>query len=256
MYSLKESKMSFEDMFLEIADRNRIKKYNFVLYRPEHLDYWEGDLPQTTIAHVMVPSGYFKGKSLRDMEAQLNSAVMEHFKGYDIEKGLFGIDFGDVEKADPRIKVTFPDYEETPSNWDVRVGCFGVNSLCVTNNKWKHMKHIDFGILSPPHKEGFGICYDKILKEFEDIRPGDGWLVHSGNSFHFHGKNIMDHTEWVKYMDMLYEQTAKPGTTLDDCWPYLQLERNHSILRVEKSELHTQKPEIIGEIIEQPGLFD
>ncbi len=247
-YSFQQSKISFEEMFLEIAGINKIMTYNFVLYMPRYDKEWDGDeMPDTTIANVEVPSDYFRKKSLIEIENQLNSAVIKHFGFRNLSIGILGIpsDYF-TEEHDSELKITFPRYFRDEDLCGISYTCFGVRSLCVSgDNELGHMKHIDFGASS---------FDDKLLRDLEEIRTGEGFLVHSGASFHYHGKNTLKIREWSEYMNALEKQAEKDNTTLDKKWPGIQVEKNVSILRVEAS-IEKPKPEIIGEIKEQPSLF-
>ncbi|NIQ17752.1 MAG: hypothetical protein GTN37_01425 [Candidatus Aenigmarchaeota archaeon] len=252
--------MSFEDMFLEIAGINKIKTYNFVLYMPRYDKKWDGDeMPDTTIANIEVPSDYLRRKSLIDIGLQLNSAVINYFGFHDLSTGILGIPSNDfTEEHDSELKITFPCYVSDQDRYAISYTCFGIRSLCVNkDNELKHMKHVDFGICSDhlENEKDRNEIYDKIMGDLKEIRTGEGWFVHSGASFHYHGKNTLKIREWSEYMNTLKKQAKKDNTTLDKKWPEIQMEKNESILRVEAS-IEKPKPKILGDIKEQPTLFD
>jgi hypothetical protein len=179
------------------------------------------------------------------MESQLNDRVKKRFNRYNL-KDLFDMSFSESIERDPEVKTIFPSYEETPTEPDIGISCLGISSAYANkNNELKHMKHIDFGILVPEIDDADNY-FDDILADLNTIKTGEGWLVHSGNSFHFHGKETINQAQWNKYMQSLFDRAAI-NTIIDEQWPYLQLERGYSILRVEKSRIK-QKPKIIGEI--------
>jgi hypothetical protein len=258
-YALRPSSASFEELFREIADRNKLKTYHFVLYKPMHFGYGGDEIPETTIASLRVQSDYFQEKSLKDMEGQLVPRVNKRFdlgqKYYEewkeFDDGLFHIPPDHVPEKDKGVSIAFPLYqnsEEAPDKEDIIISCLGISSICVpTEGEWRHLKHIDFGILAPTYEKDFHICYDAILRDLEEIKAGAGWLVHSGNSFHFHGRETLNIGEWHDYMSRLIGQAAKKDSSLDEDWPPIQLVRGSSILRIEES-LEKEKPRIIAEV--------
>jgi hypothetical protein len=221
---------------------------------PAWFDYCAEELPETVIAQIQVPAAYFKDRSIIDMEAQLNSRLKKRFNVYKFDKDLFILPSKEPIKSDDEIKIIFPCYEETPTEMNIGNSCLGISSLCTNeSNELVHMKHIDFGI-EAPSGDNFKACYDKILEELESIKSSSGWLVNSGNSFHFHGNDVLTHDKWVNYMLILLERAGNSDTTLDTNWPHLQLNRCYSILRVEQSS-QKQKPRIIGLVEDdQPSL--
>ena len=173
MYSLKESKISFEDMFLEIADRNKIKTYNFVFYVPSDSEEYSmakfvkpsilrEEVKSTIKAKLSVQPDYFNNKSLNDIKTDLVD--------------LFEDDI-----------------------IDLFLGSVGISSVVKLQGDRRkyHMKHIDF--MCPVAEENV----EKIRRELEDLESGDGLLVISGNSYHFHGLDVMSCSEWCAWMDKL-----------------------------------------------------
>jgi len=237
-YLFKPAAIEMEDMLLEIADRNGVKKYNFALYMPTFFDY-DGVVPHTLIC------------ALSNEPGQLKTPLDNLYRDV-CRKAAAGASTRQVSPKDG-FDIIFSDHWNGEID-DICRSCLGIKSLFLTEkNHYRHMKHIDFGIQGDVH----GNEIEHALEELNAIKTGNGWLVFSGNSYHFHGMDSLDHMEWKRYMGMLAEQAEKKDTALDEKWPGMQLARGCSILRLTEApnvaDLMPMKPKpvVIGKIEEK-----
>lgn len=216
MYSLRESNISFEDMFIEIGERNRIKTYNFIIYCPlrsydrmllfsEGIEEARKELEATIYAEMPVPPEHFRSKSRADIE---NEMAVRDF------------------------------YQKT----------LGISSIVNINDSPSekfHIKQMDFSC--EPTEESAELVAGELAK----MKTGGGWLVNSGDSFHFYGKFVVASEGWLKYMknfDLIATDLETP-TTIDRDYPLMNITRGYSVLRVMESKLKVE-PQIVFDIKE------
>lgn len=254
MYSFKESGIGFKKMLKEMTASNNIKKYNFVSYIPVNPGYEELDgkchendqidkTPDTITAEIKVPSRYFKRIFLNNIETGLYNILMQQYNRY-----MSGTPQSDLIDKGTGIGVRFRFDAEMRTRYAIPRSSLGICSICVTeDDEWKHLKHIDFEISPITDDYDYETCHDRIMDELNIIDPGDGWIVDSGFSYHFHGRDILNRNEWFRFMENLYRQTEVKPTTLDTNWPRIQLENKGSVIRI-GSRGHVKEPRIISEI--------
>lgn len=206
--------MRFEDMFVEIGKRNDVKTFNFVSYVP--LEEYD----RLTIYSM----GGEKARIL--LEETIKERIempAEHFR------------YGSL--AYPQDEMGVDAFSRT----------LGVSSV-VTKKRAPgifHMKQLDFSC-NPDIKNA-----ESIADEFFKMKAGGGWLVDSGRSFHFYGKDVLNEREWIRFMQEFYDMpTTVMIGLLDIDYPLMNLTRGYSILRLSESELKKKRPEIRFEIKE------
>lgn len=105
-----------------------------------------------------------------------------------------------------------------------------------------HLKHLDIDqILEEDVNEDI-----KNIREFlEKVHPKEehyeGFLVFSGNGFHYHGAEVLQPDEWIEWMN----RAKTPDTLVDPNWCEIQLKRGFSILRLTSSELKPEEPKLL-----------
>ncbi len=221
MYSFTEYGMDMKDMLLEIAERNKIIKYNFVFYVPftdsDHfLSFsWSYDRIKESVNEsirneISLDPSYFNSNNLDALEKEISHELEEE---------------------------------------DVTDGCLGIKSLVKVRGSGDvfHMKQMDFAY---PSWEGKP---EKIKEGLEMIDSGSGYVINSGKSYHFHGLEILPRKDWKRWMGRCHWEAYKEmkkmyrndvdfwigenkdenyTQILDVCWPRKQIVRGSSILRI------------------------
>lgn len=75
----------------------------------------------------------------------------------------------------------------------------------------------------------------------------EGFLLESGQSYHYYGIRLLNVDEWVDFMRRCWQMPQ-----VGRAWPTLQLEDGFSTLRISTSVAKPQLPRVIGKF----GKFD
>jgi hypothetical protein len=123
----------------------------------------------------------------------------------------------------------------------------GISSKVIYGNNLEgHLKHLDMDL----------ICEEDIdvVQEFlESMHPKgenyEGFLVFSGNGYHYHGADVLRPEAWVDWMkrasipDKLTDYDV--DTLVSPRWCEIQLEKGFSILRLTSSKLKPEGPKLL-----------
>ncbi len=104
----------------------------------------------------------------------------------------------------------------------------GLTSKIQTKDKVRHIPMIDFEDALKSNKWNYG--FEAQLSDALDKVNMKGFLVSSGNSYHFYGNRLLKENEWRIFMEMLKEVPF-----VDEKWPDLQLMQGYSMLRITPS---------------------
>lgn len=111
----------------------------------------------------------------------------------------------------------------------------------------KHIPMIDFEC--PINKEN----KVKILNLISELGQKDGFLLESGQSYHFYGAKLLEEMEWKKFNEKLAKNEL-----IGQTWPKLQVEDGFSVLRITTSPLKPTMPKVIaliGEVAQKKDDF-
>jgi hypothetical protein len=83
-----------------------------------------------------------------------------------------------------------------------------------------------------------------VVRYLKSQQLSSGFVINSGNSYHFYSKNVFDYPIWANLLE-----NARKSDLIGPKWPLFQLVRGYSVLRVSASDLKPEKPKVIA------GLF-
>jgi len=207
MYSMNQSDMELEGMFSVIASANGIRGFRFVYYQAMN-DY--------DIIRLM------------DMEKDEANSELEKTI---VDEMIVSPDYFSTGKIDELIDGDILSANKLGVCSDVNIPRrFG--KYCI--------KHIDFDC--EPGDDNIA----KVERELYELGAGPGWIVYSGNSYHFHGREVIDFQEWLNFMNNV-KIKSEEDSTIDHSFAIISQIRDYSVLRVAKS-YDKQEPQVIYEI--------
>ena len=113
----------------------------------------------------------------------------------------------------------------------------GLSSVVSAGGDQFHTPQIDFG---------FGVSDEnlhRIYRYLEDIGQTEGYVIESGNSYHFQGVDILPYTFWTRYMDSLDDNLV------DGNWINSNLfERGFSVLRLTSAFGKPHVPKVVSRV--------
>ena len=113
----------------------------------------------------------------------------------------------------------------------------GLSSLVFAGDVQFHTPQIDFVLQTSE------INLNEIYRYLEEIKQTEGYIVESGNSYHFQGVDIMPYTAWTNYMDSL-DDNLVDGHWIDSNL----IDRHFSVLRLTSAFGKPQTPRVISRI--------
>lgn len=207
MYSFVESDIDLEGVFSTIGYENDIKSFTFVTY---FLQEYERDALEFMT----------KGKARKFLEESISERIKVPKNYFDNHNLTDVSDQSDIKYFE-RLGVCS------------RVKISG-------NRRNFHMKHIDFDC--DPNEENL----ERVRKELYELKTGSGWIVFSGNSYHFHGMNVLNVSGWNEFINNLNAK-AKGNSTVDRNFIFISKLKKYSVLRVLES-FDKGRPKVILEV--------
>ncbi len=85
----------------------------------------------------------------------------------------------------------------------------------------------------------------EIFETLKKLGLQNGYLIDSGNSYHYQGRDLLGHKDWTGFMKSL-----KSHASVDPYWPDQMLFLEYSVLRLTAKDKtsKTKEPEVIAEI--------
>ena len=125
-------------------------------------------------------------------------------------------------------------------DWTYKIGISSrVRKKGMQNHNY-HIKQIDFDCF--PNEQNL----ERVAEDLNDVEAGTGWVVFSGNSFHFYGRDVITGEEWVDFLNRLIAHSSGKST-IDKKFSPLSKMREYSILRVAGS-YDKHEPQILFEV--------
>ena len=127
------------------------------------------------------------------------------------------------EKLDPKSfgEGTIRDINKK-NNPDQLMRYLGISSQVAPGYR---LKHIDFDC------ELTKDDVEKMGEEIGELDLGPGWIVPSGHSFHYHGRDVIDNESWRSFMEKM-DRKSQGDSMLDKNYAFLSMARDYSVLRV------------------------
>jgi hypothetical protein len=114
----------------------------------------------------------------------------------------------------------------------------GIKSIVeLEDGSARHIPMIDFCCPCSPKNE------QKIVRILSFLKQDKGFLLESGNSYHYYGIRLLTEAEWQVFMGQL-----RMINIVGRIWPSLQLRQNFSVLRVSISLVKPVLPKVIAKI--------
>lgn len=107
----------------------------------------------------------------------------------------------------------------------------------LANGRIMHIPMIDFRC--PCSEQNFS----KVVKTLSVLGESRGFLLKSGNSYHYYGIKLLDEKRWRKFM-----KRCQGESIIGHDWPLFQLQDGFSILRISTSSAKPHPPKIIAKI--------
>lgn len=153
---------------------------------------------------------------------------------------------GDGYCIPPRMRLSMPRHElETMSLDSIRDRVcdedrfvLGLSSLIVSNDQYFHLPQIDFSCKISNENE------ERVYDTLHGLDMHSGYVLESGESYHFHGIDLMPRKFWADFMDRLQEYTV-----VDEAWLNESAQqRLFSILRLSANSIKRITPKVIARI--------
>lgn len=135
------------------------------------------------------------------------------------------------EETVEKIKNLFRKVQEKNPPWDLGL----CSNVAMTFGRVLHIPHIDFRAKVP--ENGQAICKEKILSVIaKNPKALPGWLLCSGQSYHYIGAKLFTLDEWLDFMGLclLCEDGKDPNrfSPVDRLWVGHCLRRKKTVLRI------------------------
>ncbi len=115
---------------------------------------------------------------------------------------------------------------------------FGLTSKAkLMDGRIKHIPMIDFKCSCSDQD------FQRVVDTIFDLGERKGFILESGNSYHYWGTHLLKEEEWRKFMERCREQE-----TIGDTWPSFQIEDGFSVLRISISSAKPQLPRVIAKV--------
>lgn len=128
----------------------------------------------------------------------------------------------------------------------------GVSSSVRAGGEAFHLPQIDFSCDVDSSNE------ERIYDALNEMNMRSGYLLESGNSYHFHGMDLMPHEFWTRFMDRLENYATDERPLVDETWlDESAIDRGFSILRLSANVSKRVTPKVIAKVDdEQIPLFN
>ncbi len=114
----------------------------------------------------------------------------------------------------------------------------GITSLVkLADEKIRHIPMIDFRC--PCSSENLRQIREALFR----LEQKRGFVLESGQSYHYYGIDLMDVHRWVNFMEQ-----CKEIEIIGEIWPTFQLDDGYATLRIAASSVKPYKPKVIGRI--------
>lgn len=125
----------------------------------------------------------------------------------------------------------------------------GLASTVMTSNGISHLLMLDFSIpVSEESKEQLAWRLETFNKSGDVSYKLDGYLIQTGNSYHYLGKYIANESDFINFLgsSLLFRHADQNHFVVDDRWLGYTLKRNFGTIRIGKK--NGEYPIIICEI--------
>jgi hypothetical protein len=221
-----ESNISLEEMLVQIAENNGIKSFALPVY-VQGIHPWEyAELSRDRINRFsrtiyVTPEELEKGKVILEELYRHEDEVV----GISSRVGLLDGRYAHLKHIDWDNIAHFA-FDENYRLKEFRK---------TLSHLGEHLSNLRKG-LSPFQYRQFH------LPNIDEVRSDSrkGFIIKSGGGFHYHGLQVIDDRNWVKWIKGL-----KQIERVDSDWCNVQLKREYSILRMTSSSIKGFSPEVV-----------